>query len=252
MTGQLIGSAGLVASPGYAFNGATKTGFYLAGTNQIGWSANGVQGATFNADGSVNFAGNVTIGGVLSASAIPFGAVVDFAGSAAPSKWLLCYGQQVSTTTYAALFAVLGTTYGSGAGTFGIPDYRGRTSIAPDAMGGVAANRLTVFASPLGATGGDELLQGHVHTGSGNTGGMSANDPHSHPSGAGNNGIVGSGGSQFFEGGGAAFNVNTFTTGTTSIAHTHPFSFTTSSVGLGNSQNVPPAIVLNKIIYSGV
>ncbi|WP_142850675.1 phage tail fiber protein [Telmatospirillum sp. J64-1] len=54
-----------------------------------------------------------------------------FAGSSAPSGWLLCQGQAVSRTTYSALFAVIGTTYGAGNGssTFNLPDFRGRAPI---------------------------------------------------------------------------------------------------------------------------
>lgn len=45
--------------------------------------------------------------------------------------WLTCEGQAVSRTTYAALFAAIGTAYGIGNGTstFNVPDYRGRTPI---------------------------------------------------------------------------------------------------------------------------
>ena len=43
--------------------------------------------------------------------------------------WLLCNGAAVSRTTYAALFAKIGTTFGAGDGstTFNLPDFRGRT-----------------------------------------------------------------------------------------------------------------------------
>lgn len=57
-------------------------------------------------------------------SVAPVGVVQAFAGSATPDGWLLCDGSAVSRTTYAALFAVIGTTYGSGNGstTFNLPD----------------------------------------------------------------------------------------------------------------------------------
>ena len=46
----------------------------------------------------------------------------------APEGYLLCNGQAVSRTTYANLFAVLGTTFGEGDGstTFNLPDLRSR------------------------------------------------------------------------------------------------------------------------------
>jgi microcystin-dependent protein len=72
------------------------------------------------------------------------GTVLDFAGSAAPSGWMMCYGQAVSRTTYTALFAAIGTTYGAGDGatTFNLPDLRGRIAAGADNMGGAAANRV--------------------------------------------------------------------------------------------------------------
>lgn len=69
---------------------------------------------------SVNgMTGAVTINGV------PVGTVLPFAGSSTPSGYVLCNGAAVSRTTYAALFAVIGTTYGAGNGstTFNLPNY---------------------------------------------------------------------------------------------------------------------------------
>lgn len=55
------------------------------------------------------------------------GAISAWAGSTAPTSYLECNGAAVSRTTYAALFAVCGTTYGVGDGstTFNLPDLRG-------------------------------------------------------------------------------------------------------------------------------
>lgn len=93
----------------------------------------------------------------------PVGALMPYAGNTAPSGWLLADGSAVSRTTYASLFAVLGTTYGAGDGstTFNLPDLRGRVPAGKDDMGGVAANRLTSGGSgvdgvTLGAQGGSE------------------------------------------------------------------------------------------------
>lgn len=61
----------------------------------------------------------------------PTGAVIGFAGSSAPSGWLLCDGSAVSRTTYADLFTAIGTSYGVGDGstTFNLPDLRGRVPV---------------------------------------------------------------------------------------------------------------------------
>ena len=106
------------------------------------------------------------LGQALQLKAIPTGASIPFFGSAAPSGWLLCYGQAVSRTTYAGLFAVIGTTYGVGDGstTFNVPDLRGRVIAGKDDMGGAAASRLTSGtitggATTLGKVGGEEKHQ---------------------------------------------------------------------------------------------
>ncbi|MBR6625214.1 MAG: tail fiber protein, partial [Mailhella sp.] len=60
------------------------------------------------------------------AAYLPVGSVIAFAGnpSSAPSGYLLCNGAAVSRTTYASLFAAIGTTYGTGNGssTFNLPN----------------------------------------------------------------------------------------------------------------------------------
>lgn len=109
-----------------------------------------------------------------SAAGVPIGSVVDYCGTAAPSGYLLCYGQAVSrTVTYDDLFAAIGTTYGTGDGatTFNVPDFRGRVGAGQDDMGGTSANRLTgltdgVDGDTLGAAGGAEGMgspPNHTH-----------------------------------------------------------------------------------------
>ena len=58
---------------------------------------------------------------------LPAGCIMPYAGTSAPTSWLSCDGSTVSRTTYATLFAAIGTTWGAGDGstTFKIPDLRG-------------------------------------------------------------------------------------------------------------------------------
>jgi microcystin-dependent protein len=130
----------------------------------------------------------------------PTGAIIAFGGAAAPPGYLLCYGQAVSRTTYRALFAVIGTTYGVGDGstTFNVPDLRGRTTYGPDAMGGTPANRITsaggLFNAVLGASGGAQnqtLTQAQVPVF--NLGTLSLNQATELPNGVQMNGSFGAG-----------------------------------------------------------
>jgi len=93
----------------------------------------------------------------------PSGVISAFAGSAAPSGYLMCDGSAVSRTTYSSLFSVIGTTYGNGDGstTFNLPDLRGRVPVGKNAG---------TFSS-LGSTGGEEThtmtvneMPAHKHT----------------------------------------------------------------------------------------
>ena len=61
-------------------------------------------------------------------SAVKIGDVKTSTLTSNHDNWLLCNGQQVSRTTYSALFALIGTRFGGGNGstTFNVPDYRGK------------------------------------------------------------------------------------------------------------------------------
>jgi len=90
-----------------------------------------------------------------SAESTPTGVISGYGGSSAPSGWLLCDGAEISRATFAALFAVIGTTFGVGDGstTFDLPDLKQRFPIGKADAG---------VASVLGETGG---AVSHTHTG---------------------------------------------------------------------------------------
>lgn len=90
---------------------------------------------------------------------VPTGVINAFAGNTPPTGWLLCNGQAVSRTTYANLFAAIGTMYGPGDGstTFNLPDLRGRVVAGLDNMGGSSANRVAnASADSMGGAFGEE------------------------------------------------------------------------------------------------
>ena len=150
----------------------TTLGLGTAATLAVGTAANNV--VQLNGSAQLPAVDGSLLTGV---SGTPTGAVIPYAGTSAPANWLLCFGQAVSRTTYAALFAVVGTTYGVGDGstTFNLPDLRGRVIAGQDDMGGTSANRLTglsggVDGDILGGAGGAEThtlttaqLASHTH-----------------------------------------------------------------------------------------
>ena len=90
---------------------------------------------------------------------IPAGMVQAYAGSTAPTGWLKCNGAAISRTTYATLFAAIGTTYGAGDGgtTFNVPELRG------EFVRGWADGRGVDSGRSLGSFQADEF-KSHTHT----------------------------------------------------------------------------------------
>lgn len=90
------------------------------------------------------------------AGAVPPGTVTAFAGSTAPSGWLLCDGQSYSISTYRDLYNAIGTTYGGYGQSFQVPDLRGRFPVGKDTgtfaalggKGGEEKHTLTVSEMP--------------------------------------------------------------------------------------------------------
>ena len=101
------------------------------------------------------------------------GIVAPWGSAAIPSGFLECNGQSVSQATYAALFAVIGTTYGDpGGGNFNVPDLTDRTVVNKSNTKSLAqtggANTVTPTGNISGSTGSTTLttqqIPSHSHS----------------------------------------------------------------------------------------
>jgi microcystin-dependent protein len=181
---------------------------------------------------------------------LPFtGSYLDLAVAATPAwmvactvpPFLVCDGSLYTSSVYPSLNALLGSTFGgNGLTTFGVPDLRARYRIPLDNMGSQgAAGRVTsaisgINGTTIAAAGGNQSLQGHVHT-------TTITDPgHVHASGVGTNPFVTSGaGNTYTLQGGAGQGTGAPTTAnaTTNI------SVAVNTTGTGASGNIPPGLV---------
>ena len=183
-------------------------------------------------------------------ASIPVGTVQMYAGSTAPLNWLICDGSAVSRTTYASLFAIIGTTYGAGNGstTFNLPNMCGRT---PVGVGESTATGHT--AHTLGQMDGSEKVHlttdeipAHTHGSKSLTGDVTWDRRFSGTSSASgilsktNTSVTG-----YFQSttGSSASNMTKLSV---DASHTH------DSVGGGQShENMMPYLGINFIIYAG-
>lgn len=180
---------------------------------------------------------------------IPIAAGLDYWGSTTPnSAFAFPTGQAVSRTTYANLFAIIGTIYGPGDGstTFNLPDKTGRVS----AMKEAAATRLTSTyfggnSTNLGAVGGLEsnnVILTHQHD-------VFIKDPgHTHP-----NTKFGGAGFQAGTSGGGQNNANPSDSATTGITigsvNGTANDNKTANAGSASAHNVTqPTIICNYIL----
>ena len=149
---------------------------------------------------------------------VPVGGIVPYAGSSAPAGWLICDGSVLSTATYSALYALIGTVYGAdGGGTFKLPDLRGKGPIGAG-QGESLTNR--VLASTFGT---------ETHTL------ITAETPsHNHTQAAHNHGVTDSGHSH-------SVNNPTHSHGVTDSGHSHTVNNPAHSHGVtdgGHSHSV--------------
>lgn len=176
----------------------------------------------------------------LAKAIIPIGFCGHTAATSAPLRWLVRDGRAVSRTTYAQLFAIIGTTYGAGDGstTFNLPDARGRADLGVDVtpIAG-AANRVAAATTVSQAAGAASKtlsvpeLPSHSH---------GVTDPgHSHQTQVIGGGVALASGSSFV---GASGNTSSANTG-----------ITIQNTGSGQSFSLMnPYQALLPIIYAGV
>lgn len=191
----------------------------------------------------------------LSSGTFPVGSIIDFAGSAAPTGWLVCGGQALSRTDYAALFAVIGTAFGAPDGSsFSLPDLRGRVSAGRDfSVNSSTANRLTSTTmtpngTTLGASGGAQTqtlteaqMPSHTHTLSGST---NSTGSHTHT-------VSSLGAAVGLTDFGSSLTIFAQDSTSTSSAgeHSHTLSGSAAATGGGQAHSiVQPTLILNKII----
>lgn len=267
MTGSLArdGQGGMtgvlpLANAGANFVSDPDTGFVRLGANNPAIRAGGTDVVSVTPTG-MDVTGALTQNGA--AVGAPLGSVLAYAGATAPSLWLLCDGSAKSRTTYSALFAILGTTYGAGDGstTFNLPDLRGRAPFGDDNMGGTAANRVTTAGSgidgaTIGANGGGQ----NVTLNAANIPSLTASGALNNPVSVSSNNWVASNSNDATPvsavGGGAALGVAAGVGGTVSKivsqgAATGAISATYTNASPTASPTMPPTLILNYIIYAG-
>jgi microcystin-dependent protein len=157
-------------------------------------------------------------------NSVPTGSIQMWPTASAPTGYLLCAGAAVSRSTYAALFALIGTTFGVGDGstTFNVPNY---TSRFP-------------YGTTVAATGGsaDAVVVSHTHT-------ATVTDPgHQH------NLITQSSGDNTVNGVPASL-TNPLALGGLTQTATTGISVSNSTTGVsGTNANLPPYLGINFII----
>lgn len=163
-----------------------------------------------------------------------------YAGTSVPNGWLICNGQAVSRTTYAALYAVIGTTYGAGDGstTFNVPNLVNKTVRGSNSLGKTGgADTVTLSTTNMPA---------HTH----GVGTLATNNTgaHTHTVYSGYNVVSGTNNHIYTDDTREIGKTYSNTT-TSNGAHTHTISGSTASVGSGSAVTITnPYVMLHYII----
>jgi len=200
---------------------------------------------------------------------VPIGAIEMFGGATAPTNWLLCQGQSLTTAApYDKLFAVLGYAHGGSGANFNLPDLRGKfplgagPSNALGSIGGsytvtIALGNLPSHAHPITDVAHNHTLNqtAHNHGDPTHSHGVNEGSGHSHgiPQGAG---LVSGVNLQP----GSGFNLNTASRTTTDVtglsiyaaytgiqAANANVSLNASGTGLSTTQSVGSGTPLNVV-----
>ena len=219
---------------------------------------------------------------------LPCGSIVNYSGDNAPNGWLICDGSEISRTTYASLFSIIGTKYGSSSTihNFKLPDLGQRIPVGYksgiNSLGNTGGNNsITLTTNQIPShthTGTSESNGAHTHTGTSDSNGSHnhtvTDNGHTHTYddayfaenlGGGANNVFGTSASTDGDNSYRYRPTPTTSTGYTNItvnnngSHTHGFTtdsngshnhtFTTDSTGGGQSIDIRNQfIVLNYII----
>ena len=162
---ETSGSLAAETAARIAADAAVTTAFQSADTIEAGTRAANDTALDLRCDAILGIAtSKASVADITAALnlSIPLGTVLDFAGDYTkhPNRthFYECNGQSLSQTTYAALFAIIGTTYGTGSmgGQFNLPNLNGRSTVG---VGFVYDDRTDTHNFTLGETRGELFHQ---------------------------------------------------------------------------------------------